>query len=182
MRVIKKRAKLTRKEGTNLELFSKKKIIKKNNKKNKFLRVSEYKKKIREFSKIKTKYCINNGNFKSIVRKIGKRKKKFFIFIKILETRLDNILYRIGFFGTRREARQSISHKKIFVNGKNINKPSYSIKKNDIITAKKKKQYKNQISKFSFTNDKLCKIKSLGFYKNYCSFFNSFYVLSILNK
>ncbi|UOQ33168.1 SSU ribosomal protein S4p (S9e) [Candidatus Vidania fulgoroideae] len=181
MKILKKKIKLIRREGINLELFSKKKNIKKNIKK-KFSRVSEYKKKLREFSKIKIKYCVNNSNFKGIVRGIKNSKKKFLMFIKRLESRLDNVLYRIGFFGTRREARQSIAHKKIYVNERIINKPSYLVKKNDILMAKKKKKYRNQISKFSFIIENLCKIKSLGFFKKYCNFFNSFYVLSIINR
>lgn len=178
---IKYKIKLIKREDNDLDLFTKKKRI---IKKKKFIRISEYRKKIREFNKIKIKYCLNNNNFKNIICKIKNKKNKLISFIKKLETRLDNIVYRIGFSGTRREARQLIVHKHIYVNKKKINKPSFEIKKNDIISYKKKQGvfYKNQINKFSFIVKKKCKIKSLGFYKNYFDFFNYFYTLSLINK
>ncbi|MGX7583156.1 30S ribosomal protein S4 [Candidatus Vidania fulgoroideorum] len=188
MKILNSRFKLTRRENINLELFIKRKKIprkKKNFKKKRFLRISEYRKKIREFKKIKIKYCLNNGNFNNIIKNIKKKKKNLFLnFVKKLETRLDNIVYRIGFSGTRREARQFIIHKHVCVNGIKVYKPSYEIKKNDIIEVNNLVflNYKNQIKRFSYIINNKCKIKSLGFYKKYCNFFNSFYTLSILNK
>jgi small subunit ribosomal protein S4 len=58
--------------------------------------------------------------------------------LKILESRLDNIVYRMGFASTRAEARQLVSHKAILVNGKVVSIPSYSIKPSDVIEIREK--------------------------------------------
>ena len=56
--------------------------------------------------------------------------------LQILETRLDNVVYHLGFANTRAAARQMVSHGHIQVNGRKVNVPSYSLKVNDVITAK----------------------------------------------
>ena len=56
--------------------------------------------------------------------------------LQILESRLDNVVYRLGFAATRREARQVVGHKHIFVNGKCINLPSYRVKAGDVVEVK----------------------------------------------
>lgn len=58
--------------------------------------------------------------------------------LKLLEARLDNVVYRMGFASTRAEARQIVNHKAILVNGKVVNIPSYSIKPNDVIEVREK--------------------------------------------
>jgi small subunit ribosomal protein S4 len=58
----------------------------------------------------------------------------------LLETRLDNIVYRMGFARTRREARQIVGHKHILVNGKCVNIPSYIVKPGDVIEVKENKK------------------------------------------
>jgi len=67
----------------------------------------------------------------------------------MLESRLDNVVFRMGFARTRREARQVVGHKHVLVNGKCINIPSYHIKAGDVITlsdkAKELQRYKNII-------------------------------------
>jgi len=62
--------------------------------------------------------------------------------LSLLESRLDNVVYRMGFGSTRAEARQLVSHKAITVNGKSVNIPSYSVKVGDIVAVgeKSKKQ------------------------------------------
>ena len=62
--------------------------------------------------------------------------------LKLLESRLDNVVYRMGFAATRAEARQLVSHKSIVVNGEVVNIPSYRVKPNDVveIRSKAKKQ------------------------------------------
>ena len=54
----------------------------------------------------------------------------------MLETRLDNVVFRMGFARTRREARQVVGHKHIFVNGRCINLPSYRVKAGDVVEVK----------------------------------------------
>ena len=56
----------------------------------------------------------------------------------LLETRLDNIVFRMGFARTRREARQIVDHKHVLVNGKQVNIPSYLVKAGDTIEIKEK--------------------------------------------
>ena len=58
----------------------------------------------------------------------------------MLELRLDNVLFRLGFARTRREARQIVDHKHVLVNGKTVNIPSYQVKAGDKIEIKEKKQ------------------------------------------
>ena len=55
-----------------------------------------------------------------------------------LETRLDNVVYRLGFARTRKEARQIVDHKHILVNGKRVNIPSYLVKAGDVIEVREK--------------------------------------------
>ncbi|TRO46721.1 30S ribosomal protein S4, partial [Candidatus Bathyarchaeota archaeon] len=54
--------------------------------------------------------------------------------LRLLETRLDNVVYRIGFGSTRAEARQLVSHKSIAVNGELVNIPSYQVKPGDVVS------------------------------------------------
>lgn len=63
-------------------------------------------------------------------------------FQKILESRLDNVVYRLGFAVTRAQARQFVTHNMFMVNGKRMNIPSYNVKVGDIITLKENKQKK----------------------------------------
>jgi small subunit ribosomal protein S4 len=58
--------------------------------------------------------------------------------LKLLERRLDNVVYRMGFAATRAEARQLVSHKAIMVNGKTVNIPSYLMKAGDVVTLREK--------------------------------------------
>ncbi len=56
----------------------------------------------------------------------------------ILESRLDNVVFRMGFARTRREARQIVDHKHVLVNGKQVNIPSYLVKAGDVIEIREK--------------------------------------------
>lgn len=66
--------------------------------------------------------------------------------IHLLESRLDNVVYRLGFAATRAEARQLVSHKAIAVNGKTVNIPSYLVGVNDEIAVKEKNRKQSRIS------------------------------------
>ena len=65
--------------------------------------------------------------------------------LQILESRLDNVVYRMGFASTRSEARQLVSHKAILVNGKKVNIPSYKINPGDEISLTEKAQTQNRV-------------------------------------
>ena len=82
-------------------------------------------------------YGISEKQFKKLVQESGKMKgvhgENLFI---LLESRLDNIVYRIGFATTRRGSRQLVNHGHITVNGKKVDIPSYRVKPGDVISLK----------------------------------------------
>ncbi|ADM89801.1 30S ribosomal subunit protein S4 [Candidatus Zinderia insecticola CARI] len=131
---------------------NKKKIFKKkifNIKKKSFLYSSNYKLQLFEKQKIKYIYGILEKQFRNYfnlsIRKRGNTAENF---IKLLESRLDNIVYRMGFTNTRSEARQIVSHKFIKVNNIIVNIPSYLLKENDIVTLRNKFKNKNNIKNY----------------------------------
>ena len=63
----------------------------------------------------------------------------------LLESRLDNVVYRMGFGSTRAEARQLVSHKAMTVNGKSVNIPSYMVKTGDVVAVRDKSKKQNRI-------------------------------------
>src|SRR5688500_381196 len=63
----------------------------------------------------------------------------------LLESRLDNVVYRMGFGSTRAEARQLVSHKAITVNGQSVNIPSYMVKTGDVVAIRDKSKKQNRI-------------------------------------
>ena len=65
--------------------------------------------------------------------------------LQLLESRLDNVVYRMGFGATRAEARQLVSHKAIKVNGRVVNIPSFSVSANDVIAVREKAQKQARI-------------------------------------
>lgn len=97
-------------------------------------RLSDYGMQLREKQKVRRLYGILEKQFKRYY-KIASRMKGNTgeNLLKILENRLDNIVYRVGFGATRAESRQLVVHKSIMVNKKIINIPSYQIKLNDVI-------------------------------------------------
>lgn len=66
----------------------------------------------------------------------------------LLESRLDNVVFRLGFARTRREARQIVDHKQVLVNGKQVNIPSYLIKAGDVIEIKEGKKIFTEIQRY----------------------------------
>jgi small subunit ribosomal protein S4 len=102
-------------------------------------RLSDYGVQLREKQKIKRIYGLLEKQFRnayaSAAKSTGSTGENL---INILESRLDNVVYRIGFACTRAEARQLVTHKSILVNGKQVNIPSYAIKSGDIISVREK--------------------------------------------
>ncbi|PIS41534.1 MAG: 30S ribosomal protein S4 [Candidatus Kerfeldbacteria bacterium CG08_land_8_20_14_0_20_42_7] len=102
-------------------------------------RVSEYGKQLAEKQKAKAAYGVLERQFENYYKKAtaqaGNSAENF---LHLLEIRLDNIVYRIGFAQTRRQARQLVSHKHIKVNGKKLNIPSYTAKPGDTISLSEK--------------------------------------------
>ena len=113
-------------------------------------KVSEYGLQLREKQKAKFIYGVLEKPFRNYYEKADRMKGMTGEnLMTILESRLDNVVFRMGFARTRREARQVVDHKHVLVNGKCINIPSYLIKAGDVIeikeTAKSMQRYKDII-------------------------------------
>ncbi|HKM34683.1 MAG TPA: 30S ribosomal protein S4 [Lachnospiraceae bacterium] len=100
---------------------------------------SEYGLQLREKQKAKFIYGVLEKPFRNYYEKADRmRGMTGENLLIILESRLDNIVFRMGFARTRREARQIVGHKHVLVNGKNISIPSYRIKAGDVICIREK--------------------------------------------
>ena len=100
-------------------------------------KMSEYGLQLREKQKAKFIYGVLEKPFRNYYDRADRMKGQTGSnLMTILETRLDNVVFRMGFARTRREARQVVLHKFITVNGKTINVPSYLIKAGDVIEVK----------------------------------------------
>ena len=102
-------------------------------------KISDYGLQLREKQKVKRLYGIFETQFRRYFENATRAEGiTGEILLQILERRLDNVVYRAGFAGSRKEARQVVRHNHIKVNGKKVDIPSYLCKIGDIITIKKK--------------------------------------------
>ena len=102
-------------------------------------KLSEYGQQLREKQKAKFIYGVLEKPFRNYYAKASKMNGMVGTNLMILlETRLDNVVFRMGFGRTRRETRQIVDHKHILVNGKCVNIPSYLVKAGDVIEVKEK--------------------------------------------
>ena len=100
-------------------------------------KVSEYGIQLQEKQKVRFMYGLNEKQFRKTFDKAGKMKGIHGEnFLKLLESRLDNLVYRLGLSTTRRGARQIVNHGHILVNGIKVNIPSYTCKPGDVISVK----------------------------------------------
>ena len=100
-------------------------------------KLSNYGTQLQEKQKVKFMYGLTAKQFRKTFNEAGKLKGVHGEdFLKLLESRLDNLVYRIGFSTTRRGARQLVNHGHITVNGKKVNIPSYRCKPGDVIAVK----------------------------------------------
>ena len=100
-------------------------------------KLSDYGVQLQEKQKVRFMYGLNEKQFKKTFVEAGKLKGVHGEdFLKLLESRLDNLVYRIGFATTRRGARQLVNHGHITVNGKKVDIPSYRCKVGDVISVK----------------------------------------------
>ncbi len=150
------KAKLARREGTDLFLKSARRPI---SDKAKFdskpgqhgrtsgSRTSDFGKQLREKQKVKRMYGVLERQFRRYFAEAERRKGNTGAnLLSLLESRLDNVVYRMGFGSTRAEARQLVSHKAITVNGQSVNIPSYLVKAGDVVAVREggKKQLRVQ--------------------------------------
>lgn len=97
-------------------------------------KLSEYGVQLQEKQKVRTLYGLNEKQFRKTFVAAGKKKGMHGINLLImLESRLDNIVYRMGIGKTRRASRQIVNHGHILVNGKRVDIPSYQVKPGDVI-------------------------------------------------
>ena len=102
-------------------------------------KMSEYGLQLREKQKAKFIYGVLEKPFRNYYKKADRMKGQTGTnLMVILESRLDNVVFRSGFARTRREARQIVDHKHVLVNGKQVNIPSYLVKAVDVVEIKEK--------------------------------------------
>ena len=100
-------------------------------------KLSDYGTQLKEKQKVRFMYGVNERQFKKTFAEAAKMQGIHGTnFLRLLESRLDNLVYRIGFASTRRGARQLVNHGHVTVNGKKVNIPSYRVKPGDVISLK----------------------------------------------
>ena len=110
------------------------------------LKFSEFALQLREKQKAKRYFGIVEEQFQRYFEKADRlREVTGTALLKLLETRLDNTVYTLGFASSRREARQLVSHNHILVNGKRVNIPSYNVKKGDVIEVRESSRQMNKV-------------------------------------
>ncbi len=151
-RYIGPKCKLSRREGTDLFLKSGSRAIE--SKCNietapgqhgqRRSRLSEYGTQLREKQKVRRMYGVLerqfHGYYKEAARRKGATGENL---LQLLESRLDNVVYRMGYGATRSESRQLVSHKAITINGQTVNIPSYQVQPGDVVAVREKS--KNQL-------------------------------------
>ncbi|MFZ1389215.1 MAG: 30S ribosomal protein S4 [Thiolinea sp.] len=139
--------KLSRREGTDLYLKSRGVSLEKKCKLDKKPgqhgegrgRLSDYGVQLREKQKVRRIYGVLERQFSNYFKKAAQQKGSTGEnLLRLLEGRLDNVVYRMGFGATRSESRQLVSHKAILVNGKVVNIASYQVKAGDLISVREK--------------------------------------------
>lgn len=157
-RYIGPKCKLARREGTDLMLKGRSRSLETKCKLdtppgqhggNRRGRPSDYALQLREKQKLRRTYGVLEKQFRNYYTEADRRKGPTgTLLLQLLEQRLDNVVYRMGFAATRSEARQLVSHKAILVNGKVVNIASYVVKVGDevAIREKAKKQLRIQSS------------------------------------
>ena len=149
------KAKLSRREGTDLFLKSARRSI---SDKAKFdskpgqhgrtsgSRTSDFGLQLREKQKVKRMYGVLEKQFRRYFEEAERRRGNTGAnLLSLLESRLDNVVYRMGFGSTRAEARQLVSHKAITVNGQSVNIASYMVKTGDVVSVREKSKKQNRI-------------------------------------
>ena len=146
-RYIGPKCKLSRREGTDLFLKSARRSLElkckidtvpgqHGAKKN---RLSGYGLQLREKQKIRRMYGVLERQFRRYFAEADRQRGSTGeLLLQLLESRLDNIVYRMGFGSTRAEARQLVSHKAVAVNGQVVNIPSYQVRVGDVVSIREK--------------------------------------------
>ena len=149
------KAKLSRREGTDLFLKSSRRGLDSKCKldskpgqhgRTSGARTSDFGLQLREKQKVKRMYGVLERQFRRYFAEAERRRGNTGEnLLKLLECRLDNVVYRMGYASTRAEARQLVSHKAILVNGKAINIPSALVRPNDVVAIREKSRKQARI-------------------------------------
>ncbi len=108
------------------------------------VRLSDYALQLREKQKVRRIYGILERQFRNYYKAAAQQKGATGEnLLRLLESRLDNVVYRMGFAVTRAQARQLVSHKAVMINGQLVNIPSYQVKPEDVVAIREKA--KNQL-------------------------------------
>jgi small subunit ribosomal protein S4 len=147
-RYIGPKAKLSRREGTDLFLKSARRSLDSKCKldskpgqhgRTSGARTSDFGNQLREKQKVKRIYGVLERQFRRYFAEADRRKGNTGeTLLQLLEARLDNVVYRLGFASTRAEGRQLVSHKAITVNGNVVNIASYQVKVGDVVAIREK--------------------------------------------
>ena len=149
------KCKLSRREGVDLELKSSLRPLESKCKLDQVpgqhgarrTRLSDYALQLREKQKLRRIYGVLEKQFRNYYKAAANQKGSTGEnLLTLLETRLDNVVYRSGFGATRAEARQLVNHKSILVNNKIVNIPSYKVRANDIISIREKSKKQTRIT------------------------------------
>ena len=149
------KAKLSRREGTDLFLKSACRSIADKSKfdskpgqhgRTSGQRMSDFGLQLREKQKVKRMYGVLERQFRRYFAMADQQKGNTGSnLLSLLESRLDNVVYRMGFGSTRAEARQLVSHKAITVNGHQVNIPSYLVKAGDVVSVREKSKKQGRV-------------------------------------
>ena len=166
-RYIGPKCKLSRREGTDLMLKSRARPLDSKCKLDtppgqhglrRQRRLSDYALQLREKQKLRRIYGVLEKQFRNYYKEADRRKGPTGEnLLKLLECRLDNVVYRMGFGATRAEARQLVSHKAILVNGSCVNVPSYQVQPEDTVAVREKSRKQARIQ------DSLSVAEQVGF-------------------
>jgi small subunit ribosomal protein S4 len=154
-RYIGPKAKLSRREGTDLFLKSARRALSDKCKldskpgqhgRTSGSRTSDYGNQLREKQKVKRIYGVLERQFRRYFYEAERRKGNTGeTLLQLLESRLDNVVYRMGFGSTRAEARQLVSHGAITLNGNSVNIPSMQVRPGDVVAIREKAKKQNRI-------------------------------------
>lgn len=110
-------------------------------------RLSDYGLQLREKQKVRRMYGVLEKQFRNYYKEAARLQGNTGEnLLQLLEGRLDNVVYRMGFGATRAESRQLVSHKALMVNGKVVNIPSFNVKAGDVIAIREKAKKQSRIS------------------------------------
>jgi small subunit ribosomal protein S4 len=110
-------------------------------------RQSDYGLQLREKQKLRRIYGVLERQFRNYYKEASRLKGSTGEnLLQLLETRLDNVVFRMGFGSTRAEARQLVNHKAILVNGKIVNIPSYKVRPDDVVSVREKSRKQARIA------------------------------------